>query len=50
MAPVLLAWLAAGVPSVLSALGFTPLLLPRLWAWLARAIGLPLGAPLQATR
>jgi hypothetical protein len=36
--------------SVLNVLAFAPQLLPALWQWLARTAGLPLEAPLQATR
>lgn len=36
--------------SVLSVLAFAPKLLPSLWNWLARTAGLPLEAPLQASR
>jgi hypothetical protein len=36
--------------SVLSVLAFAPGLLPSLWQWLARTAGLPLEAPLQASR
>lgn len=36
--------------SVLNVLAFAPKLLPSLWDWLARTAGLPLEAPLQASR
>lgn len=36
--------------SVLNVLAFAPRLLPSLWDWLAPTAGLPLEAPLQATR
>lgn len=36
--------------SVLNVLAFAPKLLPSLWGWLARTAGLPLEAPLQASR
>lgn len=36
--------------SVLNVLAFAPKLLPSLWTWLARTAGLPLEAPLQASR
>lgn len=35
---------------VLNVLAFAPRLLPSLWDWLARTAGLPLEAPLQASR
>lgn len=36
--------------SVLNVLAFAPKVLPSLWDWLARTAGLPLEAPLQASR
>ncbi|KAL6746440.1 hypothetical protein V8C86DRAFT_1520911 [Haematococcus lacustris] len=42
--------LAAAVPALLPALSFTPGLLPTCWRWLATHLGLPLEAPLEATR
>jgi hypothetical protein len=36
--------------SVLNVLAFAPKLLPSLWEWLAHSAGLPLQAPLQASR
>ncbi|KAG2440299.1 hypothetical protein HXX76_004410 [Chlamydomonas incerta] len=41
---------AAGFPSVLNALAFSPALLPRLWKWLCFSLGLPRECPAAATR
>ncbi len=41
---------AAEVPNVLNTLAFAPSVLPRLWRWLGPALGLPLEAPLAATK
>ncbi|GAX84732.1 hypothetical protein CEUSTIGMA_g12154.t1 [Chlamydomonas eustigma] len=40
----------AATPSLLNTLAFAPNVLPRLWRWLAPALGMPLEAPLGATR
>ena len=37
-------------PNVLNTLAFAPNILPRMWRWLSFSLGLPLEAPLGATR
>jgi hypothetical protein len=39
-----------GLPSLLNALAFSPTILPRLWGRLGPSLGLPLEAPIGATR
>lgn len=41
---------AGGGPSALNTLAFAPPLLPALWRWLCLRLGLPLEAPLEASR